>query len=348
MKTLTIAVAHQAVAADAPPDEQDVLLEVDAVCNALEEAGHHTVIVPLSLQLNQAAQRLQELRPSVVFNLVESLNGSGRFIGLAPLLFEELNLPFTGARSGAMNLSSNKLLAKQWLAANGLPTPQWSEDGSQASAGPWIVKSVWEHASIGMDDSAVVNNVSQLPSQLALKQKRYRGDWFCERYVHGREFNLALLETEQGVKVLSVAEIRFEQFPEGKPHIVGYRAKWDSDSFEYKNTQRCYVNEHQEAALIQRLKELALRCWDVFQLSGYARVDFRVDADEQPWILEVNANPCVSPDAGFAAAAQQSGLSYSQMIGAILDASLMQKSALSSKGKNPFVDENYSAKQLHA
>jgi D-alanine-D-alanine ligase len=119
--------------------------------------------------------------------------------------------------------------------------------------------------------------------------------------------------------VLPIAELRFQDFPAGKPRIVGYAAKWDTTSFEYRNTVRSF---EVEAELAGRARELALHCWELFALGGYARVDFRVDSGGRPWILEINANPCLSPDAGFAAAAAEAGIDFDTMIAALLEDAL--------------------------
>ena len=115
-----------------------------------------------------------------------------------------------------------------------------------------------------------------------------------------------------GLRVLPVAELRFEGYPENKPAIVGYAAKWDSSSFEYRHTVRSFGVEPELAA---RAERLARACWDLFALDGYARVDFRVDASGLPFVLEINANPCLSPDAGFAAALARAGIGYGDAIG---------------------------------
>ena len=91
----------------------------------------------------------------------------------------------------------------------------------------------------------------------------------------------------------------------GRPRIVGYDAKWTSDSEAYVGTPRRFGLENDEPALAAELVKLAKSCWDLFGLAGYARVDFRVDREGKPTILEVNVNPCLNPDAGFAAAAAQ-------------------------------------------
>src|SRR5215510_1391120 len=162
-----VAVVYGAVAADAAPDEQDVLAEVDIVQQALAALGFAAVAVPLTLDLEAARRRLLHLRPAFVFNLVESVEGLGRLIHLAPALYESLGLPYTGAGSEAMYLTSNKPLAKRLLAAAGIATPEWIEQAASipfmpAFAGPYIVKSVWEHASIGIDESSVVEEARRL------------------------------------------------------------------------------------------------------------------------------------------------------------------------------------------
>jgi D-alanine-D-alanine ligase len=304
------------VAADAPPDEQDVEHEVGVVATALADLGFRTRSVPLGLDLGRARHLLLRLRPALVFNLVEAVAGRGSYIHLGPALLEDLDLPCTGAPLAAQFLSSNKLVAKRLMSLAGLPTPVWSTEGAPAGRwdGPWIVKSVWEHASIGMDDSAVLACAEAVPGALRERRARLGGEWLAEGFVDGRELNLALLAGAGGVQVLPAAEIRFDAFPPGKPRIVGYAAKWDASAFEYHHTPRHFLRGADDAALCARLGELALGCWHLFGLRGHARVDFRVDARGSPWVLEVNANPCLAPDAGFAAALAQGGLTLTEAV----------------------------------
>ena len=109
-------------------------------------------------------------------------------------------------------------------------------------------------------------------------------------------------------------EIDFSAFPPDKPRIVGHAAKWREDSFEFHHTPRRFDFPAEDEELLDRLRGLARSCWELFRLRGYARVDFRVDGDGQPWILEINTNPCLSPDAGFAAALERAGIAYDEAI----------------------------------
>ena len=312
-----IVILHGAVPTTAPPDEQDVLVQVEQVAHALESLGYPVAILPLTLDLADARRQLEALRPRLVFNLVESITGSGRLSLLGPALLEELALPYTGASYTTLFLTSHKLLAKQQLRAAGLPTPDWLPAATVQSAamvGPWIVKSVWEDASFALDDNALVRSLPEVDPALAERRRRLGGEWFAETFIDGREFNLSLLADGDKLVALPPAEICFDAFPPGKARIVGYKAKWEPDSFEYRHTVRRLSFPPSDRPLLQHLTLLASQCAERFQLRGYARVDFRVDHSNRPWILEINANPCLAPDAGFVAAAQQAGLTFSEII----------------------------------
>ncbi|MCB1814375.1 MAG: hypothetical protein KDK04_22030, partial [Candidatus Competibacteraceae bacterium] len=151
----------------------------------------------------------------------------------------------------------------------------------------------------------------------------------------GREFNLALLEGPQGMTLLPPAEIVFHDYPPGKPRIVGYAAKWDEHSFEFQNTPRRFDFAAADQPLLRQLNELAQRCSALFGLRGYARVDFRVDAHNQPWVLEINTNPCLSPDAGFAAALAQAGLSLRAAVAHIVTAALPSTNRMGTETAGP-------------
>jgi D-alanine-D-alanine ligase len=305
----------------ASPDQKDVLVQAEVVSAALRELGYDPVHVSTSLDLSDLRTRLQELRPSFVFNLVESVEGHGRLIYLPPAVMDCLGIPYTGPGTDAIYLTTNKLATKKALKTAGIRTPlafcrKDLERGPDFPPGPYIIKSIWEHASIGLDEDSVVwlEEPEELLASLKDREKRLGVDCFAESYIEGREFNLSMLSWDAGVQVLPPAEIRFEEYPEGKRRIVGYRAKWLEGSFEYLHTVRTFDFAEADHPLLQAMSEAAIGCWNLFDLRGHARVDFRVDADGKPWVLEVNVNPCLSPDAGFAAAAGQAGLTFTQVV----------------------------------
>jgi D-alanine-D-alanine ligase len=304
-----ILLLHDAYASQGRVDVSDVLIESAALATALETLGFTTATVPVGLDLAALERTLAAHAPHAVINLVESLGGRGLLIGVVPALLESLQVPFTGCSATAQMMASNKVAAKRLLEHAGIATPA-PFDGR--GTGPWIVKSVWEHASLGLDDGAVLADPRAVEQALARRAAEHGGSWFAERYVPGRELNVALIAAPDGPRVLPVAEIRFENFPPGKPKIVGYAAKWHADSFEYRNTVRTFVAD---AALAARAAEVASACWRLFGLDGYARVDLRAAADGTLHVLEVNPNPCLSPDAGFAAALAADGIEYATAVG---------------------------------
>jgi len=317
MKRKKVVILHNQVREGAPKDEVDVLVQADEVFKSLSELGYHPVTVPFSLDFQKCVRTIRKIDPRFVFNLVESLEGDGRLIHLAPALLDHLRLPYTGSGQEAIFITSNKILSKQWLQLGGIPTPPWLTAGkfpeaAELPAGTYLLKSAWEHASNWFDESSTVRVGGQAELRPLLDQKNRggHGPFFAERYVDGREFNQAILAGE----FLPMSEIRFVDFPDDKLRIVDFRAKWETESFEYVHTQRSFDFAAADQPLLKELQAVAGRCWDLFNLGGYARVDFRVDRDGRPWVLEINTNPCISPDSGFQAAAERSGMSFTRMV----------------------------------
>jgi D-alanine-D-alanine ligase len=326
---MRIAILHQAVPEDATPDEQDVLVQVKAVSQALCELGHSTSAVACTLALDDLRRQLQDDRPDVIFNLVESLAATDSLQPIVPLLVESLGIRMTGSSAAAILNSGRKDFAKLMLERYELPTPfaftaeQAERFESEEFRPRWmIIKPIAEHASFGMTDDDVVWLTSKEETIAAIQAKAAQigRPCFAEMYIDGREFNLSLFQKGDLFHALPAAEMRFVDFPGGKPKIVGSAAKWDEKSFEYRSTVRSFEFRPEDETLHSRMASLASHCCRVLELGGYARVDFRVDEHGEPWILEANANPCLSPDAGFAAAAEHARIPYHEMIGNIVDA----------------------------
>ena len=310
------------------PDEQDVLEQAALVENAMLMCGYSSKRVYFDLNLEIIWKLLLELNPDVVFNLVETVGGRGELIHLAPTLLECLEIPFTGSASFPVYLSSHKVLAKKRFIDLGLPTPNWyygEKFPDKIPEGKYIVKPIWEDGSAGITDNSVFNPGESNSDRLPFIRKNRKV--FLEEYIHGREFNISIIGGDREPLVLPPAEIRFTGYPEGKPHILNYASKWDEGSFEYRNSVRHFDFTDEDATLIEKINRISLACWKGIELSGYARFDFRIDRNNNPFLLEVNANPCLSPDAGFFAAAGKAGLDYKGVVERIL-ADAFTKSAI--------------------
>jgi D-alanine-D-alanine ligase len=313
-------------ATDSRPDEIDTTVAAEAVAAALLRLGYATEVIGLDGDL-AGLEDLPARRPLLVFNLVDAVKGDGRLAPLVPARLDALGLAYTGAGTGAWLETLSKIGTKLKLAHAALPTPAWSEDGTGLEPhARVIVKPVWEHGSLGLDDASVMRGAAA-GQAIAQRNLRWNTEHFAEEFIEGREFNLALLEMPSGVEVLPIAEIVFEGFAPGVPKIVGYDAKWTPDSQAYTCTPRRFGLDRDEPKLAAELARLALASWKLFRLRSYARVDFRVNSDGKPFILEVNVNPCLSPDAGFAAAAGEAGLAYDAMAGRIVEASFARLQA---------------------
>jgi D-alanine-D-alanine ligase len=326
-----IVILHSDIRPDAAEDELDGLIQAEAISAALRKLDYNPVLIPFSLDLNKTIKKLRSSKPRAVFNIVETLDSKGSLIYFAPAILDSLQIPYTGCGTQAVFQTSNKPLAKKIMHYAGIATPDWMEqEGSGFQddlARTYLIKSSWEHASIGLDEDSLISDTSKanILKEMTRRKEKLGGSCYAEAYIDGREFNVALISGKKGVKVLPIAEMLFQDYAPDKLKIVDYKAKWDADSFEYNNTIRNFNFQKKDTGLISCLREIALHCWDLFSLYGYARVDFRVDNNGKPWVLEINSNPCLSPDAGFAAALVQAKIEYQEAIGLIIENALKSR-----------------------
>lgn len=311
----------------ASEDEMDALLQVKEISQALSKLGFKAYPVVLLLNLDAVIKKIEKINPAFIFNLVDAVDGNGQFLYVSSTLLDHIKLPYTGSCTEALFLTSNKPIAKKMLMQAGIPTPGWlslkdSPEKEIVFNVPYIIKSVWEHASIGIAENSIIipENKEQLLCEIKLREEKTGRRCFAELYIEGREFNVSILDGESEPEVLPLAEIVFIDYPVGRWKIVDYKAKWDKGSFEYQNTKRNLEFSVKDKGLINKMSRISIRCWKLFNIHGYARIDFRIDSTGNPWVVDVNANPCLSPDGGFAAAAERAGFSYNRVIERIVGA----------------------------
>lgn len=327
---MKVAVVHNEPVAGRS-DSEDVLEEVRLVTGCLTDLGHdfrvfsvgnNRGLSSLSESIFYLLLALRKYTPDVIFNLIEGFADNPVYQHYFSLIFEISGYPFTGSRHEAILSTTDKGLSKMIMRAFHIVTPPYMEYRGQkikiVQPPPWIVKPALEDASIGIDDSSFFDDEARLMNYLPEMYRKYNGQpIIIEQFIDGREFNVSVLETGEGeVTILPPAEMIFHNWPSGKPRIVGYSAKWDASSFEYKNTRRNFIRDEE---ISTALKNMALRCWKIFNLSGYARVDMRVSSEGQIFVIDVNANPCIAPDSGFVAAAREAGFESRDVIREIID-----------------------------
>ena len=301
-------------------DELDVLAQKDLVHKSCVDLGFEVTISTVGDDLKSDLEIVSSSKPDIVFNLVEAVWGMGELIYFAPAILNALKIPYTGVPLDALFLTTNKVLAKNIMMNNDLPTAPFFAINEIHLFKPqkkYIVKPIWEEASVGIsedliftiDDSEKVNKIKRL----AVSQ------YFIEEFIEGREFNVSMLSGKNGPEILPPAEIIFSEYFKNRPKIVGYKAKWDETSEEYKHTNRSFETLDDNPLLKDKLIDICTRSWKTFNLHGYARIDFRVDDSGKIYILELNGNPCIAPDSGFIASTEKAGYSKEEIINRILN-----------------------------
>ena len=309
-----ILILHNPVSGSTKEDELDVLEQAELIENVLAEMGIHSQRAAFDLNNNTLQAKIQEQAVDMVFNLVETVNDSGKFSFVAPALLELYGIPFSGSGAETIMLTTDKVLCKTLLRFHQIDTPDWSKGIEGLDPDKYyIVKPIAEDGSVGIDDAIII---------LGQKIEEIPNGFFAEEYIHGREFNISVIGGKDRYEVMPPAEMCFsEAYYETKPRILGYKAKWDDSSPEYLNTARSFQFKDTDNELLSKLKEISGKCWEIFGLNGYARVDIRVDKDNTPKVIEINANPCLSPGSGLMAACEQFGLTKTEVINRIIKAS---------------------------
>ncbi|MCX7974118.1 MAG: ATP-grasp domain-containing protein [Candidatus Aminicenantes bacterium] len=315
----------------------DELVEAMAqeVYAALSSAGYAVTMIPLEKNLFDFCLRLKEEKIDVLINLCEGYLNQSKFEANLAALFELMGLAFTGNDSRALAICQDKFRTKAILKASGLPTPKgeliFSSFQEVSLSYPLIVKPTCEDASIGISIDSVVYDKESLQIKINQILKKYRQPALVEEYIDGREFNVALLAKEgQGVKALPISEIDFSSVPENMPRICSYEAKWDENHELYRATPPI-CPARLSWRWQRQIQALAIAAFRAVGCRDYARVDMRLSSSGKLYILEVNPNPDISLNAGYARALKAAGLPYSEFWEIMITNALERKRKLERK-----------------
>ena len=318
-----VVVLHNKISDNPTTDELDVLDQVKDVNEALTQLGYITAIVPFSFDLNKAIEDIKKENPQFVFNLVEGIDNDGQLITIAPAVLDYLKIPYTGCTKESMFITSNKILTKKIMKSNNIPTAEWvttdnAKDNVFLEGERYIIKAIWEDASIGLDEDAVVLPTSKedLINFIRTKNEKYKIEFFAERYIHGRDFTISMIAKKQ----MPVCEVTFfGYYDDDKVRVFDYNAKWVKDTAEYDNTDIDFNCKGVTTNIIEQMQKIADDCWDVFGLNGYARIDFRMDDGGKPFVLEINPNPCISRGIMFDKTLHEGKIDYVDGIKTIIE-----------------------------
>lgn len=324
---MRVLILHNEPALD--PDHPDyaseagVLEAVGAANDALIGAGHRVDRLGLGDSIQPLFDHADDGRaPEVVFNLCEGFGGTARGEPFVAGALEMLRLAYTGSPPECLSLVREKARTKWMLLGAGAPTAEFVLIGRNAALpsavlerlirqGPVIIKPAGEDASLGITGDSVVDDLPKLIAKIQSVRNRY-GDVLAERYIAGREFNVGVVALPEP-HVLPLAEIEFEPDPTCRWPIVTYDAKWTADSPGYQTTPvACPADVEHELA--ERIQQAALIAYRLTGCRDYARIDVRVSDAGEVFVLEVNANPDLSPSAGLARQINASGMDYDAFI----------------------------------
>lgn len=299
-------------------DIAGVMIAVDDVAGIFGRMGHQVQKVPVRHDLRWFGLAR---RADLVFNLCEGVHGVAMWEDHVAAMLEFAGIPFTGCGSWTLALTRRKYASNAFLQAAGLPVPRWTVASGKIDEDfplPAIVKPAAEDASAGLDRGSVVTDRKSLRARVAAMTEQF-DEVLVQQYIAGREFNVGFV----GMRALPVSEIDFTGMPEGSWPILTYAAKWHTGSAEDVGSRPVCP-----AAISQRLSErlvkVAEKAWRAVGGRGYGRVDVRVDDTGRPWVLEVNANPDLTDEAGLSRMAKAAGWDYPELVRRIAEAALRE------------------------
>lgn len=300
---------------------------LEVIKENLKAEGYSVCHFGLKKDIKQLIDFIQNSKLDIIFNLCESYNHESINEMYIAGIYELLQIPYTGNRSWTLGTLIKKWKVKDILEKYGYLTPKYHLLHNLSNFSkienlkyPLIVKPSREDASVGINNSSIVNDIDELKKQVEYVYNLVKQPILIEEYIDGRELNVAIFGNDSP-EVLPISEIDFAALPDNYPKIVTYSAKWHENSPEYIGTQGvCPAKLDKE--IEENLKRISLEIYKIFDCSGYARIDFRLDKNSNPYILEVNPNPDISIDAGFYRSAKNAGYTYSGMLKRIIELGL--------------------------
>lgn len=319
---MRVVLLHTKDALEPPVDP--VLKDIET---ALKSSDHECERVVVDDKVEPLIKALTKYDPDIVVNLAESFAGRSALESNVAALLNLLGLRYTGSSPAGLLLAGDKTLTKKVLTFHGILTARFATvfRGAVDWAGdisfPLILKPPQEDASLGITQKSIVNDVQELLQTISSLQTEYQSPVLAEEFIDGREFYVGVLGNSDA-QALPVMELDFSGFPEGMPKIASWEAKWgdegDEKGAEFEGTKSVFPTDLSDE-LTERMQKVAVDAFHALRLRDYARVDLRVNAKEEIYVIEVNPNCYLEKKAEFASAAKKSGMEYPELINRIIE-----------------------------
>ena len=301
--------------------------EYDVIKTLREELEHDVRVLGVKDDLGTIRQANDDFKPHIAFNLLEAFHEVGTFDQNVVSYLELLRLSYTGCNPRGMFLARDKALSKKLMQYHRLPVPDFlmiprgrKPRLPRKLTFPLIVKSLTQEASIGISQASVVEDEAKLRERVQFIHESIKTDAIVEQYVEGRELYCGVLGNQRA-QVLPVWEMTFAKMPENQHRIATERVKWNA-----KYQQKFGIDTSEAKGLpdgiAERVQHISKRVFKVLELSGYARVDLRLDAQGQVHVLEANPNPQIARTEDFAESAKHAGMTYAALLQRILTTGL--------------------------
>ena len=297
------------------------------VTSTLVDMGHDLHVLGVKDDLGVIRQTVDQFKPHIAFNLMEAFHEVGAFDMNVVSYLELLRLPYTGCNPRGMVLSRDKALSKKLMAYHRIPVPEFAvlRRGLAVTLPrrlqfPVIVKSLTQEASIGIAQASVVDDETKLRERVQFVHESVGTDAILERFIDGRELYVGVIGNER-LQVFPVWEMQFSKMPEGVHRIATDSVKW-SVKYQKKHGIKTTAAKNLPAGVAESIKRVAKRVYRTLEMSGYARMDVRLDSNGTFFVLEANANPQLAFGEDFAESAQRAGMSYEKLLQRILNVGL--------------------------
>ena len=328
---MRITLLHSADALEPPVDPV-----IEQVATTLQTLDHEVTRIAVADDIVPVIEGLRRARPELVFNLTESFRDVSSLDSNLAALLNLLGLRYTGSSPSGLVVAGDKSLTKKVLSYHGIRSPKFATVylGGVNLTGeiefPLIVKPTQEDASIGITSASVVRDLRELLERIEALRNEFGTPVLLEEFVEGREFYVGVLGNLQAT-ALPVTELDFSGMPEGLPRIASWEAKWGADgsgegpgaekSAEFAGTKSIAPTDLSEQE-VERLQTTALRAFEALRLRDYARIDMRMKADGEIYVIEANPNCYLERSAEFAQSAERNGISYHALIARIVELAL--------------------------